>query len=95
MFRLSQLIVCICGMQDSKNAPSYDILPVSVVRTVTMIQGHVLLLSWRETSVSDQCNLMSHVRLVGRRDKSSNRTLKHHHWPKWKGPPKKSAGGLP
>lgn len=33
-------------------------------------------------SVGDQCNLVSHVRLVERRDKSSNRTLKHHRWPK-------------
>lgn len=32
--------------------------------------------------MGDQCNLVSHVRLVERRDKSSNRTLKHHRWPK-------------
>lgn len=51
------------------------------MRTVTMIQGHVSLLTWRETICGWPVQSCEPCQ-AGRRDKSSNRTLKHHRWPK-------------
>lgn len=97
MFRWSsQLIVCICGMQDSKNDSSHDLVEypplLSVARAATMIQGHVLLLSKREVICGWRIQSSEPCQASGSEGESSNRTLKHH---RMEGAPGRTAGGLP